>query len=127
HRSLAAQFADHGRTGPLERAYLALVWGVPDRPKGRIDAPLDRNPRAREKRAVRKGGREAITHWQVLETYRGDDGRSVASLLLCRLETGRTHQIRVHLAHLGHPILGDDLYAAGYKTKAAHLAPDARE
>jgi 23S rRNA pseudouridine1911/1915/1917 synthase len=127
HQALAAQFADHGRTGPLQRGYLAFVWGVPDRPKGTIDAPIDRHPRAREKRAVRKGGREAITHWEVLERYPGIDGKPVASLLACRLETGRTHQIRVHLAHIGHPLLGDDLYGPGFKTKAVHLVPEARE
>src|SRR6185436_7330758 len=60
HRLLSAQFADHGRTGPLERAYLAFVWGAPDRPKGTIDAPIDRHPKARDKQAVRQGGREAI-------------------------------------------------------------------
>src|SRR5262245_21292263 len=127
HRALARQFADHGRTGPLERRYLAFAWGVPDRPKGSIDAPLDRHPRARERQAVRPEGREAITHWQVLERYAGTDGRPVASLLDCRLETGRTHQIRVHLAHIGHPLLGDDLYGPGFKTKAAHLSPAARQ
>jgi 23S rRNA pseudouridine1911/1915/1917 synthase len=77
--------------------------------------------------AVRKGGREAITHWQVLERYQGIDGRPVACLVDCRLETGRTHQIRVHLAHIGHPLMGDDVYGPGFKTKAAHLAPRARE
>ena len=121
HQALADQFADHGRTGPLVRSYLAFAWGVPDRPKGTIDAPLDRHPHARDKRAVRKGGREAITHWEVLETYQGVDGKPVASLLDCRLETGRTHQIRVHLAHIGHPLLGDDAYGAGFRTKAIHL------
>jgi 23S rRNA pseudouridine1911/1915/1917 synthase len=127
HRMLSRQFADHGRTGPLTRGYLAFVWGVPDRPKGTIDAPLDRHPHAREKQAVRPGGREAITHWQTLERYPGTDGRTVASLLACRLETGRTHQIRVHLAHIGHPVLGDDVYGPGFKTKAVHLTPGARE
>jgi 23S rRNA pseudouridine1911/1915/1917 synthase len=126
HRALAAQFADHGRTGDLERGYLAFVWGVPDRPKGVIDAPIDRHPRARDRQAVREGGRAAVTHWQVLERYQGIDGRPIASLLACRLETGRTHQIRVHLAHIGHPLLSDDVYGAGFKTKAAHLAPGAR-
>ena len=76
--------------------------------------------------AVRAGGREAVTHWEVLERYPGTDGAPVASLLACRLETGRTHQIRVHLASIGHPLLGDDVYGAGFKTKAAHLAPDAQ-
>jgi 23S rRNA pseudouridine1911/1915/1917 synthase len=126
HKGLARQFADHGRTGELEREYLAVVWGRPGRPRGTIDAPLDRHPKARDKQAVREGGREAITHWRLLETYMGTDGKPVASLLSCRLETGRTHQIRVHLAHIGHPLLGDDTYGPGFKTKAALLASLAR-
>jgi 23S rRNA pseudouridine1911/1915/1917 synthase len=121
HRSLAKQFADHGRRGVLTRAYLAFVWGAPARPKGTIDAPIDRHPRARDRMAVRAGGREAVTHWTVLERYTGTDGRPVASLLECRLQTGRTHQIRVHMAHIGHPLLGDDVYGPGFKTKAALL------
>ena len=123
HKVLSKQFADHGRTGAMRRGYLAFVWGAPDRPKGTIDAPLDRNPHNREKRAVREGGREAVTHWQLLETFNGKDGKPVASLLACTLETGRTHQIRVHLAHIGHPILGD---ATGYKTKSGLLGPKAQ-
>src|SRR5215475_12514613 len=126
HRALAAQFADHGRSGPLQRGYLAFAWGVPDRPKGVIDKPIDRHPHARDKMAVREGGREALTHWEVVETFRRTDGDKVASLIECRLETGRTHQIRVHLASIGHPILGDDVYGAGFRTKAAHLTPTAR-
>ena len=127
HRALSAQFADHGRTGALEREYLAFVWGVPDRPKGSIDAPLGRHPQARERQAIRPDGREAGTHWELLEKYPGIDGKPVASLLACRLETGRTHQIRVHLAHLGHPLLGDDTYGPGFKTKAVRLQEDARK
>ena len=123
HRALSRQFADHGRTGPLRRGYLAFVWGVPDRPRGTIDKPIDRHPHARDKMAVREGGREAITHWEVLERYSGTDGAPVASLLACRLETGRTHQIRVHLASIGHPLLGDDVYGPGFKTKANQLGP----
>jgi 23S rRNA pseudouridine1911/1915/1917 synthase len=124
---LAAQFEDHGRTGPLKRGYLAFAWGVPDRPKGTIDKPIDRHPHARDKMSVRAGGREAVTHWEVLERYPGADGAPIASLLACRLETGRTHQIRVHLAHLGHPLLGDDVYGPGFKTKAARLSPAAAD
>jgi 23S rRNA pseudouridine1911/1915/1917 synthase len=126
HRALSKQFADHGREGPLKRGYLAFVWGAPDRPKDTIDAPLDRNPHARDKRAVRANGREAITHWQLLEKFLGRDGKPVASLLACTLETGRTHQIRVHLAHIGHPILGDATYGTGFKTKANRLGPKAQ-
>jgi 23S rRNA pseudouridine1911/1915/1917 synthase len=127
HKVLSRQFADHGRTGPLGRGYLAFVWGAPDRPRGTIDKPIDRHPHARDKMAVREGGREAITHWQVLERYPGADGTPVASLLACRLETGRTHQIRVHLAHSGHPLLGDSVYGPGFKTKAVRLPPAARK
>jgi 23S rRNA pseudouridine1911/1915/1917 synthase len=126
HRSLAAQFADHGRTGPLRRGYLAFVWGAPTRQKGTIDAPIDRHPKSRDRMAVRAKGRPAITHWQVLETFNGKDGKPVASLIECRLETGRTHQIRVHLAHAGHPVLGDTVYGTGFKTKATRLPPAAR-
>jgi 23S rRNA pseudouridine1911/1915/1917 synthase len=127
HRSLAAQFEDHGRSGALKRGYLAFVWGAPDRPKGTIEQPIDRHPHARDRMAVRTGGREAITHWEVLERYSGPDGALVASLLACRLETGRTHQIRVHLSHIGHPLLGDDVYGRGFRTKAARLPPPAAE
>ena len=132
HQALAAQFADHGRSGPLQRGYLALVWGAPARPKGTIDAPVGRHPKSRDRMAVRPGGRSALTHWQVLERYpgpllKGKAGPPVASLIACRLETGRTHQIRVHLAHIGHPLLGDAVYGAGFKTKAAQLPPPARQ
>src|ERR1700744_313857 len=86
HASLSAQFADHGRTGAMERGYLAFAWGVPNRPHGSIDAPLDRHPHAREKMAVRQGGREAITHYEVREVFNGQDGKPVASLLALKLE-----------------------------------------
>ncbi len=126
HQSLTAQFADHGRTGEMRRGYLAFAWGVPNRARGTIDAPIDRHPHAREKMAVRDGGREAVTHWEVREAFQGRDGKPVASLLACQLETGRTHQIRVHLAHIGHPLMGDSVYGPHFKTKATHLAPKSR-
>jgi 23S rRNA pseudouridine1911/1915/1917 synthase len=139
HKVLARQFASHGRDGgPFERSYLAFVWGAPDRPRGVIDKPIDRHKVARDRMAVREGGREAVTHWQVLERYGGQKGGAprseggrpgvpVASLLACQLETGRTHQIRVHLASIGHPLLGDDVYGPGFRTKAALLPQDGQE
>jgi len=127
HQSLSAQFADHGRTGEMRRGYMAFVWGAPSRKTGTINEPIDRHPHNREKMAVRQGGREAVTHWEVLETFTGKDGKPVASLLACQLETGRTHQIRVHLAHLGHPLLGDDVYGSGFKTKARQLGPESQK
>src|SRR6201991_3062516 len=127
HQSLTAQFADHGRTGPMQRGYMAFVWGVPNRQRGTVDAPIDRPPHAREKMAVRQGGREAVTHWELQAAYQGRDGKPVASLLDCRLETGRTHQIRVHLAHAGHPLLGDSVYGPHFKTKAGHLGAEGKD
>ncbi len=131
HADLAAQFADHGRSGPLERAYLALVWGVPSRNSGTIDAPLGRSPSNRLKRAVVRPGtpdaREAVTHFTVIRHLDGTgDGRANASLLECRLETGRTHQIRVHLAHAGHPLIGDQDYGMHFATKSNALAEPGR-
>jgi 23S rRNA pseudouridine1911/1915/1917 synthase len=137
HRALAAQFADHGRSDTaFERSYLAFAWGAPERPHGIIDKPIDRSHKARDRMAVREGGREAITHWRVLERYGGKaeakhsgnpkaKPEPVASLLACRLETGRTHQIRVHLAAIGHPLLGDDLYGSGFRTKIKLLSAPA--
>jgi 23S rRNA pseudouridine1911/1915/1917 synthase len=126
HASLSAQFADHGRTGEMRRGYLAFAWGMPNRVRGTVDAPIDRHPHAREKMAVREGGREAVTHYEVRESFNGHDGKPVASLLACQLETGRTHQIRVHLAHIGHPLLGDSVYGPHFKTKASQLGPQSQ-
>jgi 23S rRNA pseudouridine1911/1915/1917 synthase len=128
HRALAAQFADHGRTGDLERRYLALVWGAPSRPHGRIDAPIGRHPTSRTKMAVlpQTKGRHAATRWRVVETFGHDKEGPLASLLECTLETGRTHQVRVHLAHFGHPLVGDPLYGRGFKSKLQKLPEAAR-
>jgi len=126
HQSLSAQFADHGRSGEMRRGYLAFVWGVPNRQRGTIEAPIDRHVYAREKMAVRPGGREAVTHWEMLESFKGVDGKGVAALLACQLETGRTHQIRLHMAHIGHPLMGDSVYGPHFKTKASHLGPESQ-
>ena len=122
HQGLAEQFADHGRTGPLERIYLALVWGMPERKRGIVEAALARSLHNREKIAVVSGerGRHAITHYDALEAL--PPGHPIASLVRCELETGRTHQIRVHMAHIGHPLLGDAVYGSGFKTKANRLS-----
>jgi 23S rRNA pseudouridine1911/1915/1917 synthase len=122
HRGLTELFADHGRTGSLEREYLALVWGGFDATAGKVVAPIGRDPRHREKMAVMIGdrGRHATTHWRL------EEGLGPASLIACQLETGRTHQIRVHMASISHPLLGDSVYGSGFKTKATLLGDRAR-
>ncbi len=127
HQGLAAQFADHGRTGPLEREYTALVWGAPMQLRGTVDADLARSAANRQKIAVTKsGGRNAITHWQVRERFGPMGAAPLAALMTCRLETGRTHQIRVHMSHIGHPLIGDADYGAHFRTKSARLPEDIR-
>lgn len=125
HRALSEAFADHGATGDLERAYLALVWNIPPRLTGTVDAPLGRAA-DRVRRAVvpesREDARHAVTHYEVLERYaEGKADTAQAALVECRLETGRTHQIRVHMAHIGHPVIGDRDYGQAFRTKANRL------
>ena len=102
HQKLAAQLQDH----TLARTYQCIVTGNLREDSGTVDAPIGRHPVDRKKMAVVAGGRPAVTHWTVLTRYRG------FTHVECRLETGRTHQIRVHMAYLGHPILGDTVYGA---------------
>ena len=102
HVRLAAQLQDH----TLARTYRCIVTGNLREDAGTVNAPIGRCPADRKKMAVVAGGRNAVTHWQVLERYPG------AAYVECRLETGRTHQIRVHMACIGHPILGDTVYGS---------------
>jgi 23S rRNA pseudouridine1911/1915/1917 synthase len=106
HLGLAKQFAAHS----VDRAYTAVVWGWPSPTAGELDGNIGRDPRNRKKMAVlARGGRSALTRYRVLERF-AIGGRPLAALVECRLATGRTHQIRVHLAHAGHPVLGDPVY-----------------
>lgn len=100
HRKLAAQLADH----TLARTYECIVVGNLREDSGTVNAPIGRHPADRKKMAVVAGGRSAVTHWEVIARYDG------FTHVRCILETGRTHQIRVHMAHIGHPILGDTVY-----------------
>ena len=103
HQGLSAQLSDHS----LCREYVAVVNGNFREESGVVDRPIGRHPVDRKRMAVtEKNSKRAVTHWEVLENYRG------YSMVLCRLETGRTHQIRVHMASIGHPLLGDGLYGA---------------
>jgi 23S rRNA pseudouridine1911/1915/1917 synthase len=104
--SLAKQFANH----TIERAYTAVVWGAPRDAAGLIESQIGRSPFDRKRMTVlRAGGKRAATRYKVLEKF-GPAERVFAALIECRLETGRTHQIRVHLTHLGHPLIGDPQY-----------------
>lgn len=111
-QSLTAQFAEHS----IERQYRAVVWGRPTPLLGSIDAPIGRHPSNRIKMAVvgASQGKRARTHYKVEQSF-GPLEKPIASLVTCRLETGRTHQVRVHMAHIGHPLIGDMVYGARRK------------
>jgi 23S rRNA pseudouridine1911/1915/1917 synthase len=129
HEGLAAQFAAHS----IDRRYRAIVGGVPLRGEGTVDAPLGRSPHDRKKMAIVREdrGKRAVTHWKTIAPLQG------AALVECRLETGRTHQVRVHMASIGHALLGDPVYgrarpggagiasilkALGFRRQALHAA-----
>ena len=112
HESLAEQISSHR----FERCYRAIVNGNIREDEGTVDAPIGRSRTDRKKMAVVSDGRNAVTHFSVLERLKG------ATYIECRLETGRTHQIRVHMAHLGHPLLGDTVYGGGHTKDEQRLA-----
>ena len=120
HVGLARQFADHS----IDRRYRAITRGRPTPPAGKVDAALARSPANRKKIAIVAGGKRAVTHYRTVEPLTG------AALIECRLETGRTHQVRVHLASLGHPLIGDLVYGGrhpvaerlGFRRQALHAA-----
>ncbi len=120
HQGLSDQFAAHGRDGRMEREYLAFVWGPLERRAGTVNAAIERSSTNRLKMAVSKSAtaRPAITHYEVEEVF---GTPPVVSLIRCKLETGRTHQIRLHLAHIGHPLLGDHIYGSGFATSKSKL------
>ncbi|MCD8132075.1 MAG: RluA family pseudouridine synthase [Lachnospiraceae bacterium] len=104
HNAIAAQLKEHS----IHRVYHAICYGCMEENKGTVDAPIGRHPTDRKKMAVNyKNGKEAVTHYQVQRRF------GKYTYLTCQLETGRTHQIRVHMASIGHPLLGDEIYASG--------------
>ena len=120
HEGLSRLFEEH----TIERAYIAVVRGKPDMRKGRIEANIARSRHNRQKMGVvRIGGRIAATNYEVKRIY-GDKNNAIASLVECRLETGRTHQIRVHMTHIGHPVVGDSTYGRGMRLKGGMKAPE---
>lgn len=120
HQHLSEQISE--RT--LERTYLAICWGVPKPLKGTIETNIGRSGNNRKKMSViDEGGKHAVTNYEIKEILAG----GIASLVECRLETGRTHQIRVHMTHIGHPLLGDKTYGAVHQKKLRGLPPEIQE
>ena len=119
HAGLSAAFAAHA----IERAYLAVVWGVPQPPSGEIEGAIGRDPRNRKKMAVvTRGGKSALTRYETIKRF-----GAAAALVECRLATGRTHQIRVHMTQIGHPLVGDTLYGRSRKRRLSGISDKAAE
>lgn len=119
HKFLCEQFAEHS----IDRTYYAVVFGVPLQTEGKVDANIGRSPYDRKKMAVlEKGGKRAVTHYKLVESFGGE-----VSLIKCNLETGRTHQIRVHMAKLGHNLLGDKVYTKAKKVNKASLSDEIKK
>lgn len=120
HGELSRQFAEHS----AGRRYVAVCWGTPSPSEGTIDAPIGRDPRERKRMAVVAGGsgKRAVTQYRVEKRL----GLG-ASRIACRLETGRTHQIRVHLTHIGHPLIGDPVYGRATTARRGRLSPRGRD
>ncbi len=120
HQSLSAQFADRS----IDRSYCALVWGVPMPPSGRVEGNIGRHPRDRKKMSVvaPPRGKSAATNYRLMQRF-----GEAASLVECRLESGRTHQIRVHLTHIGFPIIGDPVYGRGTSARKNALSKQAAQ
>ncbi len=109
HQEIATQLKDHS----INRVYHAICYGIIKDDEGDVEAPIGRSTQDRKKMAVVPGGKYAFTHYRVLKRFEEDQ----MTYIECRLKTGRTHQIRVHMAHIGHPLLGDEVYANGRKSK----------
>ncbi len=120
HQGLSAQFANNKT---IFRTYIAYIWGVPNPIKGVIDAPIARHPKNRQLMAIRKiaTAKRAVTHYQLIDKWLLSDAKTTVAKIECLLETGRTHQIRVHSQHIGHPIVGDPVYG---KKNMSKTLPD---
>ena len=129
HNNLSKQFMDHGRNGDLERIYDALVWGIPKIGSGKIETQIRRNDRDKTKMMTTKSmknGKLAITTYKVIEKIYNHKNDPLISQIRCKLYTGRTHQIRVHLDYIGHPVICDQKYGKGFNTKLKSLSNDCR-
>ena len=127
HNNLSKQFMDHGRNGDLERIYDALVWGIPKIGSGKIETQIRRNDRDKTKMMTTKSmknGKLAITTYKVIEKIYNHKNDPLISQIRCKLYTGRTHQIRVHLDYIGHPVICDQKYGKGFNTKLKSLSND---